>query len=542
MSRVSVLESLYSKKKSALEFNYDNLWAPPIKSLLTQEDINELIRIATSLKYNGKINTKYKLIDSVMNKRGFRKAHSGTNRVVYNYLEDPRFVAKIAIDKVGMRDTPAEYKNQKYFAPFCCKIFEVDPSGVVGFVERVNPITSLEEFLSVADDIYNMLITKIIGKYVVDDIGTTKYMNFGLRMNGFGPVILDFPYAYELDGRKLICNKKIKTPFGEQPCGGEIDYDDGFNYLVCTKCGRTYQARDLANDTKDVLILNNEGRLNIMSKVRIVNSKTREIVVDDYTSTTNYVSKEEYNNYVSKRPNEFHSVERVGYTKTRKRKSKDRLNAAYYTKLMIEKFNKEANRQFTRTLDEALNGPSEVKVNKTVKAKSTNDSSEVKPAVKSNVEIVKVGAPKTREELIEKSNEEVPDIETPNNNADNIKLTDAEIEMIKSDDEYDNPRIETAVDTILDGALKEVYDEDNDKPTNSDDNPINEIDLQNFSIGQNVQEEEHDYSNYVPEQDEDNNYDTNEDDDVISYDKYLNDIKQNKKRNKHKHDKGMEEY
>ena len=73
MSRVSVLESLYSKKKSALEFNYDNLWAPPIKSLLTQDDINELIRIATSLKYNGKVNTKYKLIDSILNKRGFRK-------------------------------------------------------------------------------------------------------------------------------------------------------------------------------------------------------------------------------------------------------------------------------------------------------------------------------------------------------------------------------------------------------------------------------------------------------------------------------------
>ena len=76
MSRVSVLESLYSKKKSALEFNYDNLWAPPIRSLLSQDDINELIRIATSLKYNGKINLKYKLINQIMNRRGFRKAHS----------------------------------------------------------------------------------------------------------------------------------------------------------------------------------------------------------------------------------------------------------------------------------------------------------------------------------------------------------------------------------------------------------------------------------------------------------------------------------
>lgn len=179
MSRVSVLESLYSKKKSALEFNYDNLWAPPIRSLLTQEDINELVRIATSLKYNGDVNKKYQLIDDVMKRRGFVKAHAGTNRVVYNFPEDRRFVAKIAVDRVGMRDTPAEYRNQEWFKPFCCKIFEVDPSGVIGFVERVNPITSPYEFLSIADDIFNMILTKIVGKYVLDDIGATKFMNYG---------------------------------------------------------------------------------------------------------------------------------------------------------------------------------------------------------------------------------------------------------------------------------------------------------------------------------------------------------------------------
>ena len=30
-------------------------------------------------------------------------------------------------------------------------------------------------------------------------------MNYGLR-EGFGPVLLDYPYVFELDGRKLICN------------------------------------------------------------------------------------------------------------------------------------------------------------------------------------------------------------------------------------------------------------------------------------------------------------------------------------------------
>ena len=165
MSRVSLIEQLYVKRKSALEFNYDALTAPPIRSIFTQQDIDELYRIATSLKYSANMEKKYELIDAIMKARGFKKAHSGTNRVVYNFLENPTFVAKVALDKVGLRDSPAEYKNQEFFKPFCCKIFEVVPTGVLAFVERVNPITSLEEFQSISDDIFNMMITKIIGKY-----------------------------------------------------------------------------------------------------------------------------------------------------------------------------------------------------------------------------------------------------------------------------------------------------------------------------------------------------------------------------------------
>ena len=214
MSRVSILEQLTApKKKTALDFHYEDLWAPPIMSLFTPQDIQELVRIATSLRYAGNIARKYDMIDAVMKRRGFRRAHCGTNRVVYNFLEDDRFVAKVAVDRVGMEDSPAEYRNQAYFQPFCCKIFEVDPSGVISFIERVNPISSIEEFMSVKDDIFNMMVTKIIGKYIVDDLGTKAFMNFGIRMNAngtaFGPVVIDFPYAYELDGAKLRCVHKI---------------------------------------------------------------------------------------------------------------------------------------------------------------------------------------------------------------------------------------------------------------------------------------------------------------------------------------------
>lgn len=298
MSRVSLIEQLYApKRKSALEFNYDNLWAPPIRFFLSQQDIDELYKIATSLKYNDNIEKKYELIDAVMKPRGFKRGNCGTNRVVYNFLEDTSFCMKIALDRVGIHDSPKEFKNQEFFKPFCCKIFEVDPTGVIACIERVNPISSLEEFISISDDVFNMMITKIIGKYVVDDLGTEKFMNYGIRYNSngvsFGPVILDYPYAYELDGAKLHCTKPIKVGDNEFICGGEIDYDAGLNNLVCSKCGRHYSARELAKDDSNVLKFYSDDEQCRM-RARIIRESDGTIVKETGRSSKLYMTKEEY--------------------------------------------------------------------------------------------------------------------------------------------------------------------------------------------------------------------------------------------------------
>lgn len=298
MSRVSLIEQLYApKRKSALEFNYDALWAPPIRFFLSQQDINELYKIATSLKYNDNIEKKYELIDAIMRPRGFKRGNCGTNRVVYNFLEDTSFCMKIALDRVGINDSPREYKNQEFFKPFCCKIFEVDPTGVIACVERVNPISSLEEFASIADDVFNMMVTKIIGKYVVDDLGTEKFMNYGIRYNSngvaFGPVVLDYPYAYELDGAKLHCAKPIQIGNKEFACGGEIDYDAGLNNLVCCKCGRHYSARELAKDDSNVLKFYSDDDQCRM-RARIVRETDGTIIKDSGRSSKVYMTKEEY--------------------------------------------------------------------------------------------------------------------------------------------------------------------------------------------------------------------------------------------------------
>ena len=301
MSRISTLEQMMMAAQPKRKFEFDKLSTIPIACLFSSADIDELIQIATSIRYNANINKKYELIDQVMRRRGFVKAHAGTNRRVYRFLEDPSFVAKVAVDKVGMKDSPQEYIHQVKFQPFCCKIFEVHPSGVIAFVEKVNPITSLEEMLSIADDVFDLMTTKILGKYVIDDLGTKTYMNFGVRPN-FGPVIIDFPYVYELDSKKLICHNKVLDQFGtEKICGGDIDVIAGFNGYKCLKCGREYKAIDLAKTTMqnfnpfewDQTINDHLKRIIAHFRSKVIDMSNGKIVLDSGYKSELYLSKEE---------------------------------------------------------------------------------------------------------------------------------------------------------------------------------------------------------------------------------------------------------
>ena len=156
------------------------LTAPPLLSLVTPQDIFELNRIARSVKLSGKIEEKYKLIDNIMTNRGFIKLHAGTNRVVYRFIEDQRFVVKVAVDRVGLGDNPAEFKNQFLLKPFVTKVFEVSPCGTLGLFQRVDAIMSREEFASVADDIFDLITKFFVGKYVLEDFGTQYFMNWGI--------------------------------------------------------------------------------------------------------------------------------------------------------------------------------------------------------------------------------------------------------------------------------------------------------------------------------------------------------------------------
>lgn len=258
MSRLDDLKVLYTSAPPNNRARlFENIFPPcGILNLITIEDIIQLNQIAKSKKLSSRPVEKLNMIKEIMGRRGFRRLSSGTNRIVFKYMEDQSFVIKVAYDSVGLSDNLNELYNQELIKPFCAKVFEVSPCGTVGMFERVRAIKNREEFQSIAYDVFDIIVNEFVGKYVLADIGTKFFMNWGVRQGMF-PVILDFPYIYELDGSKIYCNRPDPlSPYGF--CGGDIDYDEGFNHLVCTKCGKTFLASELKlaaeKKSKDIII------------------------------------------------------------------------------------------------------------------------------------------------------------------------------------------------------------------------------------------------------------------------------------------------
>ena len=274
--RNSDIAALYFRRR--LEdggFDWEHFTHAPISSYISLPEIQYFDYIATSAKLAGK-SKRYKIdmMSEVLRPKGFIYMTAGTNRVVFRNDYDQSFLLKIGFDSTGINDSLREFHNQEVLKPFVPKVFDVSARGTIGLVERVHPILNRAEFTSVAGQIFDILNKKILGKYVLEDIGTDFFKNWGLR-DGFGPVLLDYPYVYEIDGSKLVCNKPL--PDGTL-CKGLIDYDEGFNTLVCELCGRRHTAKSLAKNngailiTKDYLTQQRGRRTMQLPKVQIKRS------------------------------------------------------------------------------------------------------------------------------------------------------------------------------------------------------------------------------------------------------------------------------
>lgn len=287
------LESiLYAKKYNPDEealFNFNMLTGRSIYSMLSEYDIYQLYQIATDMKLSANLAEKIKRMNAILRPKGFERFGNGTNRIVYRSVCDNSILLKVAIDKVGLGDALKEMENQYKLAPFVTKIFDVHPSGIVASVERVIPIKSHKVLSLLSEDFYNLITKVFVGRFVMEDIGDEYFMNWGIR-EGFGLVLLDFPYLYELDGNKLICRAKSKLN-PNIPCLGEIDYDIGFNHLVCKRCGMEYRAKDMAKliNERGIEMVRSNNIIPVVA--RVVRGNT---IICESKQESNIISKENH--------------------------------------------------------------------------------------------------------------------------------------------------------------------------------------------------------------------------------------------------------
>lgn len=216
-----------------------------IYNYLTYEDLILLNELAINPAYAIKSNrSKFWLYDQIIVPRGFIRSYSGTNRIIYSNINDNNFIIKVALDKIGVNDNKYEFKNQNILKPFIPKVFDVSECGTVALMEKVHPILNRNEFSMYANYIFNILAYIIDRGYILEDIGSDFFMNWGIRQN-FGPVLLDFPYLYRVNKYRLKC---IKRHTDGSVCGGKLEYDDGFNYILCKKCGKRYPASTIGSN------------------------------------------------------------------------------------------------------------------------------------------------------------------------------------------------------------------------------------------------------------------------------------------------------
>lgn len=231
---------------------WNNMSKPPLTYYIPYNVIREIEEITSSVKYMNKPAKKMELVNNILAPYGFKPLASGTNRRSFYCEYDPSIIVKLGSDIVGREDNKSEFVLQHTLKPYVPKIYDIFPSGVLCLEERVEPLTEKEFKLNHSKFVFDCIFFILSKGYIMEDVGTNFFKNWGVRMNG-GPVILDFPYLYEVDYNKLKCDFVDSNGIR---CNGYLDYnyDTGMNEIICLKCGRRYSAKSLAKvRTKDEL-------------------------------------------------------------------------------------------------------------------------------------------------------------------------------------------------------------------------------------------------------------------------------------------------
>ena len=230
------------------KINYDQMTKPPITYYIPIQVINQLYNIIHDPRMMARPSRKYKMMNDLLRPLGIKHLASGTNRRSFYCEYDDTIVFKIGIDSIGEEANLMEFKSQHLLKPFCAKMFDVTQTGTIALSERVDTMTESEYKLVYRDQIFDLIFIMLNRGFIMEDVGANFYKNWGVRY-GFGPVVLDYPYVFEVDWSKLKCTKR--DPITGDKCLGDLDYnyDKGMSEIICKKCGARYTAKHLAKSS-----------------------------------------------------------------------------------------------------------------------------------------------------------------------------------------------------------------------------------------------------------------------------------------------------
>ena len=282
------------KLEKAIKY-WDNLNRPNVEYYVPNAILNqlELYTIDKRLRENPK--KKYDLINKLLEPYGLKPLSAGTNRKVFYHKDDPFIVFKLGLDSIGKNDNLNEFHMQKLLKPFFAKMFSTTYNGLLSISERVETMSEIDYKVHWKSDIFNTIISLLSKGYVMEDIGSNFFKNWGVRI-GFGPVMLDCPYIYKVDIKKLRCTHK--DPFTKKECGGYIDYnyDKGMSEISCMKCGTRYFASQLAQMYPVVPIVEKGvykmGYFNNNFQVAVIDTKNHKTVHKYFNETDGIVTSE----------------------------------------------------------------------------------------------------------------------------------------------------------------------------------------------------------------------------------------------------------
>ena len=259
----------------------NNLVRPPIRYYIPDTVISQFYNISCDTKlYNAPLK-RFKVQNEMLEPYGFKPLASGTNRRTFYCVYDPWIVLKVASDAIGRSDNISEFGIQHGLLPFCTKVFDVDSTGTMQLAERVEVMTE-KDFRDYVKEIFQFLESWFQLGYIFDDVGFRSFKNWGLR-DGSGPVLVDFPYLFQYDPDKMICDRI--DPHTHEKCGGTIgyNYEMAMSEIICYKCKVRYSVQYLAkkiDGNSCDIILGRKIKMRKPVDIQVVMTRGGKVVYD----------------------------------------------------------------------------------------------------------------------------------------------------------------------------------------------------------------------------------------------------------------------